>query len=368
MISGAYSLKLFINWVSPSLILLNETQIFQYQLAEAMDMFKGEYCCSLNSEDLYDPELGLVSNRAHGGTMILWKKALDKFVTVLPLCTPSFLPVLLQPPKCLPSIHIAMYLPTSGKEKEFIEEATKLSNFLDETIEKHPGCPIFIRGDSNVNKKNESRVKILNHLLSSHNLKRIEISHNTYHHFIGYGMFDSNIDVILQSKEMGIEEKVITIFCKSEYPEILSHHDPILSIFKLPQINTSDQPTTPEVPTIENQRMRILWSDDNLSHYQGLLGDNLKSLRDRWMNTRSQTSVSLLIELSSAILSSAAAASNKAIHLSEAKTTKSSYVPRHVKRLHSKLRNLNSKLKKYDPNIPNMQEYIYKNYLKVKKT
>ena len=344
MISGAYSLKLLVNLVSPSLILLNETQLFQFQLAEAMDLFKGEYCCSLNSEDLYDPETGLVSTRAHGGTMILWKKALDKFITVLPLCTPSFLPVLIQPPECLPSIHIAMYLPTAGREREFIEEVTKLSNFLDETIENYPGCPIFIKGDSNVNKKNESRVKILNHFLISHNLKRIAISHNTYHHFIGHGIFDSNIYVILQSKEMGVEEKVITIFCQSEYPEILSHHDPIQSTLRLPQISTSDPPTTPKVPTIENKRMRILWSDDNIPHYQSLLGDNLKSLRDRWMDTRSQTSISLLIELSSAILSSAAVSTNKAIYLSEANTSKSSYIPRHIKKLHSKLRNLNSKV------------------------
>ena len=34
-----------------------------------MDYFKGEYSSSLNSEDLYDPDLPMVSARAKGGTL-----------------------------------------------------------------------------------------------------------------------------------------------------------------------------------------------------------------------------------------------------------------------------------------------------------
>ena len=42
---------------------------------------------------------------------------------------------------------------------------------------------------------------LLQQLQRYFSLKRVHISHNTYHHFIGEGSFDSNFDVILQSDE-----------------------------------------------------------------------------------------------------------------------------------------------------------------------
>ena len=92
--------------------------------------------------------------------MILWKESLDKFVITLPVVSSSFLPLLYQPPDSPPSLHIALYLPTSGKEAEFIEEITKLRNFLENILDENPDYIVFIRGDSNVNIKNRPRYNI----------------------------------------------------------------------------------------------------------------------------------------------------------------------------------------------------------------
>ena len=42
---------------SPDLIFLNETMLFQFEVNQTIDLFHGECCHALNSEDSLDPEL-----------------------------------------------------------------------------------------------------------------------------------------------------------------------------------------------------------------------------------------------------------------------------------------------------------------------
>ena len=46
-----------------------------------MKPYQGEYKCSLNSDDKYDPELPLVKSKAHGGTLAMWKLEHDLWTT-----------------------------------------------------------------------------------------------------------------------------------------------------------------------------------------------------------------------------------------------------------------------------------------------
>ena len=129
--SNRFTLKYFVDMMVPDFIFLNETQIFQFEEHLATDLFRDNYCHSLNSDDIFDPELPFIKNRSIGGTMILWKSSLDPFVTVLPKASASFLAILFHPPGSPPSIHVSLYLPTSGKETQFIEELSKVRIFLN---------------------------------------------------------------------------------------------------------------------------------------------------------------------------------------------------------------------------------------------
>ena len=93
---------------------------------------------------------------------------------------------------------------------------------------------VFLRGDSNVNSNNKTRHSLFCSFLSSLSLKRIPLHHKTYHHFIGGGLFDSEIDVVIQSKQSGANEKIEKLFCIDDFPTIDSHHDIILSSLSLP--------------------------------------------------------------------------------------------------------------------------------------
>ena len=142
---------------SVSLAFLSEPQVFQADIIS----LRGEYCYFLNSSDLHDPELPLISTHATGGTLCLWKRCLDPYITVHKTNNPSFIPIILSLPYHGVSIHVAIYLPTHGKETEFVSDLADLQICIDELVLKYPSAPLFIRGDANVNQKNKRRVSLL---------------------------------------------------------------------------------------------------------------------------------------------------------------------------------------------------------------
>ena len=142
----------------PEFIFLNETLIFQFEAKAATDLLHGDYDYVLSSDDSSDPELPSIKSKSYGGTMILWKRSLCEFISVLSSPSSSFSAIIFRPPLSPPSLQVSLYLPTSGKEAEFIEEVSKLRIFVEDLMIKHPDLNIFIRGDSNVN-SNHTKTK-----------------------------------------------------------------------------------------------------------------------------------------------------------------------------------------------------------------
>ena len=161
--------------------------------------------------------------------MALWSLTLDPYISVYPPSNTSFLPIVYSPPGSPISVHIGVYLPTSGQESQFVDNLLELQVVIEELNDKYDKPIIFIRGDSNVNANNKRRSKIFAHFCSSFDLVRVPIGHNTYHHFVGDGLFDSDIDVILHSASSEYSETVVKVYCKNDFPEVDSSHDLILS-------------------------------------------------------------------------------------------------------------------------------------------
>ena len=168
--------------------------------------------------------------------MILWKTEHDPFVKLVPDCS-AFQPIIFKPPGHALSVQVAVYLPTQGKENEFVNSIAKLSLCLDQLSEQHLEAVFCLRGDFNVNEKNKRRQALLKHLCTEHALKITPFLHRTYHHFLGGGNSDSFLDKILYSSSMPSPEVFFKMFCKLEDPLINSQHDLILSTWKLPSWN-----------------------------------------------------------------------------------------------------------------------------------
>ena len=344
---NVFNLKHFTDIHDPDIIFLSEPQIFTHDVDLVMSYLQGEYCFTLNSADKYDLDLPLTSNRAHGGTMTLWKVCHDPYVTTCSLSSPSFLPILFHPPGSPLSIHISIYLPTLGQESKFMEEIAKLSCAIEELKLSHPAAPIFLRGDFNVNDKVRPRMTLLDYFKEDQELLQLPLEHKTYHHFLGDGSSDSALDRIMFSKNLAHHETIKTIICKHADPLIESHHDMIISAWTLEdELKKEESPDTLTAPRIPNLRLKVLWNDAGIEAFQDLVHPHLSRLQNLWLSSPTKTSVSLLLESTSNILTSCASLTNKTISFATRPSSKSRSIPRHVKLSANKLLRTSKKLKK----------------------
>ena len=325
---------------------LSEPKVFSHDMQKFMRHFAPDYCYYLNSDVKHDLDLPLSRSQAFGGTLVLWKSSLDSFISVHPVSTSSFLPVIYKPPDLPTSIHIALYLPTSGLEIEFIEELTKLTVVINDLTNIYPGALIFLRGDCNVNVKNATRSKIFDDFVLRLNLKDTPTNHNTYHHFMGDGLFDSNIDKIMCSSNVEDSEMINAILCQTEYSEVDSHHDIILSSVTLPCLvpdPCDDHLIT--APRVSNSLHNIIWAEDDLPAYVTEVSSKLSSLRQNWSKPGSSISVSILLELTNQVLGSAPIATNRSCLLKNKKVKKHLKIPREILSARQSLRQSHKALK-----------------------
>ena len=307
---------------------MSEPQIFQCDLPNVVNYFSGQYFLSLNSSDCFDPELPLVRSSATGGTLAMWKRELDPYVTVLKCPSPGILPIIFTHPEFVTSVHITVYLPTRGQESEFIDALALLANTVHDIKEKHPESMIFVRGDANVNPRNLTRAPLLDHFCKENALHFTNLDHPTYHHFLGNGASDSQLDVVLCSHKSS--EKVHRIHCKLDDPLLDSHHDLIVSSFDL-LLNTKplvDKSANVTAPRVRNIREKILWCDKGIVNFQNLVSPSLVELRSRWNNPSSPSSISVLLQTTNYILSSSASLTNKSVKLCKPSTFKSKPIPK----------------------------------------
>ena len=314
-----------------------------------MRIFKPGFSFFLNSEDRYDSELPLLKNQTFGGTMVLWKFELDQYISVYPVSTTSYLPIVFQPPGSPTTVHIALYLPTSGKETEFHEQLILLKLTIEEILDKYPDSLVFLRGDCNVNTNNKTRYSLFCSFLTSLNLKRIPINHKTYHHFIGGGVFDSEIDVLIESQDEGGNEKIEKVFCIDDYPQIDSHHDIILSSISLPILPVPPPPILTTAPRIANTRHRVLWSDEGIASYQAMVSEQLHKMRTNWNIPGSVISISILLQLTSSILTEAALLTNRCSLSNKGSKPNSVKVPSEIRKAGTSLNAVNRTYKHATP-------------------
>ena len=313
--SSKYTLKHMLQLYQLDLIFLSEPLMYQCDLTRETSIFNGEYCSSLSSDDLTDYELPLARSRPKGGTMIMWRYNLDSYIKTLNPPSSNILPVLFSPPGSMPSLHISIYLPTAGKDSEFIEQISCLHNFLSMTRTQFPGSPIFIRGDSNANPKNKLRGNSLSKLCSDFDLKRVKLNHSTYHHFLGGGLSDSEIDVLLHSS--AVSETLTRILCTQNDPTMASHHDAVFSECNIPCLTVNNPAKGPvTAPRVSNSRVKIHWSPEGVHDYSACIEPLLSQLRSRWANPSSTASMSILLQTTNSLLDLCAKSTNKFSRLS----------------------------------------------------
>ena len=327
-----YNLDHFLTKARPSLVFLSEPQIFACDVARVMTIFAGKFSYSLNSEDCHDPDLPLDSFRAKGGTMAMWDTSLDPHITVLPTSSPAVLPLLVKLPGLAVACHIGIYLPTAGLEDQFCAALSELDTTITSVLERFgQHTVVFVRGDMNVSEKNNVRKPLLSHIMTKHSFSRVPLLHPSYHHFIGEGVFDSELDVLLFTNTSGVKEVLLEQICKADHPLINSHHDLLISKVYLPSILTPTLDPVPIAPKVPNLRAKILWSDSGIADYETVIGPCLDNLYSRWCNPDSPASMSILLSSTYSMLHTAAVSTNKFVDLNKPRRPKPNRQPHLVK-------------------------------------
>ena len=298
--------------------------LYQCDLNNEMSLFRGEYSSCLSSDDLHDPGLPFYK-RAKGGTMALWKKNLDRHVFPCTAPSSSILPIIFSPPGYQTSIHITIYLPTAGKDAEFVEELVKLDDCVENLLATHLDAVLSIRGDANVNPSNENRLRILENFCEKWNLTSSPVNHPTYHHFMGHGESDSQLDVLLHSQD--VPETLDKILCKFSEPLITSHHDALLSSFPLPICNARTKSNNPIAPRVCNDRVKIHWTISGAQAYKDCVENNLARFRSNWLDPASAPSISVLLQSTNSFLDRCARNTNPHSSLSTSISKKSTKKP-----------------------------------------
>ena len=132
MKNSIFQLKNVLSTSKISFACLSEPQLYQCDVQQLLQYLEGDYCWHLNSDDLPDPELPLVKSRAFGSTMMLWMKELDPYIEVIPTNTTAILPIMFKMPGLKTTVHIALYMPTHGKDSDFVSDLAELRNCLDD--------------------------------------------------------------------------------------------------------------------------------------------------------------------------------------------------------------------------------------------
>ena len=237
---SSLEIRQIVDSYTPSLLFISEPWLFLSDLKVATQLLTPQYKMFLNSDDLYNPDLPLLKSRAHGGTLTLWKAELDPYITILPTQTSRILPILLDYPGYQQTIHVNIYLPTSGRESDFIESLASLQATIDHANESYPSALIYVKGDANAcssPRPNNKRDLVFHQFIQDNAFLPLCFnSHKTYHHFLGSGVSDSSIDVALSSTASSdgtpsaSSEILLAVLCsKVKTRTFNSHHDAIIT-------------------------------------------------------------------------------------------------------------------------------------------
>ena len=133
--------------------------------------------------------------------MVLWKKDLDAYSSILEPSTSCVLFLVLEKQGFQTSIHITIYLSTSVRE--FMEDLALLQDTIDMVSEKYPDSTVFLCGNANASihtRKDNKRDLLFKYFAEENKFSSVALEHKTYHNFVNNGKSDSNIDVLMYSK------------------------------------------------------------------------------------------------------------------------------------------------------------------------
>ena len=133
-----------------------------------------------------------------------------------------------------------------------------------------------------------------------------------------------------------------------ENPLVESHHDIIISKWAVPNCDDNGQKNNDNIaaPITENNRRKVLWTEQGISAYESLVAPQLIRIQEVWASSCSETSMALLLESTNNILNSCANQTNDTIALDKPPRESSVPTPRPIRTSKNALLRQNKHLKR----------------------
>ena len=233
-----------------------------------MDSKFQDYSIQISTPDQFTPiedRLGKADHTWHGAA-IMWHESLNSEVVNISNSNDRFTGIHLFS-RGLPVLAISLYLPTSGRDDEFLDCLNELSIFIQENS---TGEGITLIGtDSNCSEKSSPRrIQSFHKFCKEQNLLKFCQAEPTFHH--SNGLSSSNIDYFLISQKHALKLSNIGIECNQEHSENFSSHEPVSANL---QVVCPDQSTNQEKYThtyTDFEQPRIIWDEKYLESYQNI--------------------------------------------------------------------------------------------------
>ena len=149
-------------------------------------------------------------------------------------------------------------------------------------------------------------------------------------HFVGNGLSDSQLDVILHTRTAS--ETLLKIFCKHDSLLVTSHYDALLSTFKIPVHSMQALSVNPMAPRVDNNRVKIHWNPAGAVAYKSCVTEALPRMRSNWLDSSSEASISILLQSTNTFLDKCARETNHHTPLARIFTKKSRKSPKYLVR------------------------------------
>ena len=239
-----------------------------YHQESLVDSKNHSYSAQISTPDqLVNPEDRLsTQDHTWHGVAVLWHDSLASSVIHVANTNARFTGIKVKLSE-ISILAISLYLPTTGKDEEFIECLAELSAYISDNI-TDTGT-ILIGTDYNCSDiSSPRRIQAFKHFCKEHQLLKFSHSGPTFHRTNGHS--SSNIDYFLISPSHGIELGSVTIQCTQDFPQNLSGHDPVLTTLTMPSTTQDcrqDKYTDTYTPFTQT---RIVWDTENIPMYQTL--------------------------------------------------------------------------------------------------
>ena len=228
------------------------------------------YSVQISTPDQFtypEDKLGSPDHTWHG-VAVMWHDSLNSNVNSIANCHDRFtgIKVNLQGHSILA---ISLYLPTSGKDDQFLTCLAELSIYIRENT--FDTKAVVIGTDSDCSEKSSPRrVQALHQFCQDHSLIKICYPGPTFHH--NNGISTSSIDYFLVSQCQDIKLQDITIQCNQDFPQNLSSHDPVLCSLVTPSTEQAPKHEKYSHTYTDFKKSCLVWNKDNLPKYQAMAG------------------------------------------------------------------------------------------------